>query len=731
MLIRALVKLFHIICDSIAYFFCDVLWPKLKTYRRFFWYGLDALVITMVVVLCIGKIYQNWDDDPERGAIPIASGEFDENYETPIYLDQGWSESDSLWFYNTTQGSNLLPYDFYLALELPDSDQKFNSTEIYDKYRYLPQKETFFNPDALAVGFTKDDYQGKDYLGYTCAACHTGQVNYQGKAIRIDGGPAMADMVGFLYLLQKSMQTALEDSDKQTRFVEAVLAQNNDYSNKDQVLSDLKKWTQVVLNYNTTNHSSVDYGYARLDAFGRIFNRVLQHVINKNQAKALMLSATKPNGERILTKAQVELVLEGVNETIIGNEQFGMVIDRLTSKEEGYPGLNIKQMLRLRNYLFNEPNAPVSYPFLWGITHSDFVQWNGIAGNATVGPLGRNAGEVTGVFATLDWQMNEKDFNLGAFISGQDNKKTQIDFKSSIDLTNLERLEDHLGSLTSPVWPEDILGKIDQDKAEKGELIYAEYCQSCHVVVDRTNWNRIVTAHMSSLDDIQTDPAMAENSVLYKGKSGNFKNTYQGTDVGTIIMGEEAPVAAILTATTRGVVATPDADKWAIRRWLDWLYIITSSLFDNDIKSSIKAGTYEPDTTASPFQSLLAYKARSLNGIWATAPYLHNGSVPSLYDLLLPAKREGDAEDGEYRPERFMVGSRELDPVKVGFKTEGYEGFEYITASFEGDEISARRGNSNRGHEYAAGRTPQPNGEILPPLNEEQRWQLLEYMKTL
>lgn len=731
MLIRTLLKLFDIILDSIKHLICDVIWPKLKTYKRYFWYGLDAIVISMVVALIIGKAYQNWDDDPDRGAIAIEGGEFNEDFETPIYLEQGWTESDSLWFYNTTQGSNLIPYDFYLALELPDSEQKFNSNEIYDKYRYLPQKETFFNPDALAVGFSKDNYQGKDYIGYTCAACHTGQVNYQGKAIRIDGGPAMADMVGFLYLLQKSMQTALDDSEKQTRFVDAVLAQKNDYKNKDQVLKDLEKWTQVVLNYNAVNHSSVDYGYARLDAFGRIYNRVLQHVVNKAQAQTALLNATNVEGERILTSAQVNLVLEGVNETIIGNQQFGVVIQRLMSNEEGYPDLNMRQMLRLRSALFNEPNAPVSYPFLWDITHSDYVQWNGLAGNSTAGPLGRNAGEVTGVFATLDWQMSDGGFNLGALISGQDNKTNQIDFKSSIDLTNLERLENHLGSLQSPVWPEEILGDIDKEKAQKGQLIYAQYCQSCHEVIDRSNWNRIVVANMSSLEHVKTDPAMAENSVSYSGMSGNFKNTYQGTDVGTIIMGEEAPVAAILTATTKGVVATPDADKWAIRRWLDWLYIITASFFDNDIKSSIKQGNYEPDTTASPFQSLLSYKARSLNGIWATAPYLHNGSVPTLYDLLLPAKREGDPEDGEYRPESFMVGSREFDPVKIGFRSEGYDGFEFVSASFEGEEISARRGNSNRGHEYAAGKTALPNGEVLPPLNKEQRWELLEYIKTL
>ncbi len=689
---------------------------------KYLGYFVVIVALSMGIALIAGKIYQHWDDDPDRGAVPITAGEFNEDYTTPIYLEQGWSESESLWFYNTTQGSNLIPYDLYMALELPNADTLFTANEVYDKYRYLPQKKTFFNPDALAVGFTKDNYQGKDYIGYTCAACHTGQVNYQGKAIRIDGGPAMADMVGYLRLLEKSMRKALTDEKKQARFVDAVLARRNNYDSKDEVLSDLEKWTKIIQNYNSVNHSHVKYGYARLDAFGRIYNRVLQHVINRKQARNLMLIATNADGERMLTPTQVDLVLEGIDETVIGNQQFSIVLDRLMSNEAGYPGLSTRQMLRLREYLFNEPDAPVSYPFLWDIVQSDYVQWNGLASNADVGPLGRNAGEVIGVFATLDWKTSEPGFNLAAKISGQDNKKEKIDFKSSIDLVNLERLEGHLKSLKSPEWPEEILGKIDQEKAAKGQLLYVEYCQSCHITVDRNNWNRIVVGHMSALDDVQTDPAMAENSVNYIGNSGNFKNTYQATGVGSFVMGDQAPVAMILTAATKGVVATPDADKYWLRRWLDWLYTLAASFFDNDIKASVKQGTYMPDTTAKPFNSLLAYKARSLNGIWATAPYLHNGSVPSLYDLLLPAKREGDPEDGEYRPADFLVGSRELDPVKVGFKTEGYDGFRYLTD---------RRGNFNTGHEYAAGRTPQPNGELLSPLTAEERWQLVEFLKTL
>jgi cytochrome c5 len=681
----------------------------------YWWKIIAAIIAAMVIALIIGKVYQNWDDDPNRGAIAVSNGEFGEDYSTPVYLDQGWDAAETLWFYNTTQGSALLPYDLFIALEDADSQALFRRTANIDKYRYLPQKPTFFNPDGLPVGFVKDEYQGDDYIGYTCAACHTGQVNYKGQAIRIDGGPAMADMPGFLHALEKAMQATIDDNDKRERFVNAVMDLGNDYHNKKKVVEDLKEWTKIIRLYNTVNHSHIKYGYSRLDAFGRIYNRVLQHMINKPQLKNAMQLVTSPAGNRILTNQQIDKVLEGIGENILVDKQFGQVLDRLASDAPGYPALNQRDLLRIRDAIFNEPDAPVSYPFLWDIAQSDYVQWNGLANNSGVGPLGRNAGEVLGVFGKLDWTAEPSDgFSLSAYITGQKKKSQQIDFKSSIDIVNLQRLESQLKSLQSPVWPEEILGKVDQEKAERGQVIYAQYCQSCHEVIDRDNWDRIVVGKMMELDYIGTDTAMAVNSVTYKGKSGNLKHTLQQVDaLGEVFIEEDAPVIQILTSATKGVIATPDADKWLIRRWLDRLYTIGMAFFQNEMPATIKSGNYKPDTTAAPYNSLLAYKARSLNGIWATAPYLHNGSVPTMYDLLLPV---------EERPSEFMVGSREFDPVKMGFRSQGYDGFKQTTY---------RVGDKNTGHEYAAGRTPQLDGTVLPPLNEQQRWDLIEYIKTL
>lgn len=718
------------------------LFSRRTFWRLFKWFVM--LGILLVIILAIGKLYQKWDDDSERGAIAIEKGTFGENYATPIYLDQGWSANDSLWFYNTTQGSALVPYDFFIALEQADSTTLFRANSLIDKYRYLPQKPTFFNPDGLPVGFVKESYKGKDYIGLTCAACHTGQVNYKGTALRIDGGASMANMVGFLTDLENSLAVAVENSEKNHRFVTRVLELNNTYSKAEDVQLDLKRWARKIRLYNTINHSNVEYGYARLDAFGRIYNRVLEHVISRDQLRDVLLGVTKEgdNDTDLLTQVQVDKVLDGISETIIGDLQFARIIDRLMSTKDGYPGLSLDDMKRIKKLIFNEPNAPVSYPFLWDIVQSDYVQWNGLASNAGVGPLGRNTGEVIGVFGILDWTAHKRGWSLSSLLTGQKGKSYQIDFTSSIDLVNLSRLESHLKSLTSPVWPtidtgtdnpeqkkaNEIFGKlpewkIDGTKIRLGRQLYAEYCESCHEVIDRTDWNRIVVANMSNIDLMGTDRAMAENSVAYTGYSGNFKNTYQSESVGSLVIKDRAPVVQVLTAATMGEVATePNPDKWWPRRALDWLYMLGKSFFDNEIKASVKSGDYWPDTTAAPYNSLLAYKGRPLNGIWATAPYLHNGSVPSIYDLLLPVKREGDPEGGQYRPTEFKVGSREFDPVKIGLRTEGYAGFNFS---------ATQRGDFNTGHEYGTAHASAIKGQKQEPLTEEERWALVEYIKTL
>ncbi|WP_167238894.1 c-type cytochrome [Massilia genomosp. 1] len=678
--------------------------------RRLRKHWLLGIVLMLILVLVLPPLIvalfhhqQKSDADPGRGAALVTGDLFGDSFTKVAYLDQNWKPEDSLWFYTTTQGSNLLPYDFFMALEQPGTTGLFRSSEHMNRFRYLPQRATPSNPDALPVGFVKDGYLNKDYVGLTCAACHTAQINYRGQAMRIDGGPGGADMVGFLQALTASMKAVRDQPAVQQRFVKEVLARGA-YASAADVINDIGVYTLRLQSYNLINNSPTAYGYARLDAFGRIYNRTLEHLLNRYQLEAVLRNKYSP--------ARIAEALAGVGETLT-SVQRDQVIARLATTQDDIDWL--------RAEFFIDADAPVSYPFLWDVPQHDVVQWNGLGNNAGLGPLGRNAGEVIGVFGTLDW--HEKDtFSLASLLSGKGLMQKAIQFDSSVNIENLRLIESHLASLQSPQWPREVFGaaSIDQARVLRGERLFNQHCASCHASIDRRSPARRIVAHMSGLDEVGTDATMADNSVRYLGYSGILRNEYVGANVGNILLDKKAPIAALLTKATMSVLETRDPDKSFVQRWAEWLNNMLKAYSGNEIKPSNKQGNYTIDTTIDPYASLRAYKGRALNGIWATSPYLHNGSVPTLYDLLLPAQCPAGDKAAECRPARFRTGSREFDPVKVGLRSDGYDGFLFDTAL---------PGNSNAGHEY--GTVVRGNGaQTLQPLNKDERLDLLDYLKA-
>src|SRR5690606_35089936 len=118
--------------------------------------------------------------DGDRHAQVEVQDSFGDSATRVVYPEQNWSGADSLWFYNVSQGSNLIPYDIFLHLEIAGGELLFRSDANMNRLRYLPQKPSLSNPDGLPVGWVKDDHQGQQYIGFTCAACHTSQINYKG-----------------------------------------------------------------------------------------------------------------------------------------------------------------------------------------------------------------------------------------------------------------------------------------------------------------------------------------------------------------------------------------------------------------------------------------------------------------------------------------------------------------------------------------------------------------------
>jgi hypothetical protein len=614
-------------------------------------------------------------------------------------LDQGWSTDEQAVWYTKSQGSRLLPLAWALALEEPDREGKFLSEENMGALGYLPAPVSDRNPHKLPLGFTADHEASsradimcetfpntcaagvmrQPWFGMTCSACHTNEINFGDKRIRIDGAPTLADFQGFLEQIVASLKATHADAAKFDRFARAVLGTDLSVQTRTELKAQLAEhiaWQQGLIDRNAPG---IRYGYGRLDAQGHILNKVAAVGEGKPLAGAL------------------------------------------------------------------KSNGPASYPFIWNTSQQDRVQWNGISKkilnvplfdqNTEIGALVRNTSEVIGVFAHIEINSLSLLDRLG--------------HKSSLRVREMIELESQLERLKSPRWPEDVLPAIDWTKAERGRVAFESSCSSCHADLA---WDDLLTpikAEMSPLAKSGTDISLACNTFVHRANSGNYRGRRPFLVVGSRIEPEDFTRSMLTNAAVGAVVGRADE--------------LAGSLFDDVFKPAIppspaiEAGEeidYLPGVTDTAQKelaklcleaqeaqqpgedSILAYKARPLNGIWATAPYLHNGSVPTLYDLLLPSPLRLTLPVGEQmrapgagdRPTAFHVGSRNYDPMKVGFETQQQEiltradGEKVKTFEFNvyGPDGNPLPGNYNSGHEYGTGN-----------LTEQERWDLIEYLKTL
>ncbi len=535
-----------------------------------------------------------------------------------VYLEQGWTDAERNQFYFTPQGSYLIPYAWFLALEQPHNTKSFNSAKHIARIGYLIDDEAYTasNPDGLPIGFAKEPVaNGEPWLGYTCAACHTGEVRFKGKTIRVDGAPTLADFTLFNQRLIDALQATLDQPRKFARFAQRVLTDASDTNQaalRIQVADQLGEMVKIFQR-STPN---TPYGNGRVDAFGIIMNEVFARDLHQP--------------------------------------------------------LNVKV-----------PNAPVSYPFLWETPQLDFVQWNGSANN----PYGRNVGEVLGTFGNV--ALTGPVAQLGT---------------NTARARELFVLENLLAKLTPPQWPEALLGKINSEKAARGRALYTGYrngdpsCEACHALRDAAGQYpltpaaenffgaRFVETQMTPLSDIGTDPLMALNFATRTALTGDLAPLLPAPFTGASTL-----PAPVLLSITVGMAA----GNSIARAQPPFTAAERAALIGYRVKAT-GLPPYAP-------KNLLAYKARPLSGIWATAPYLHNGSVPNLYELLLPENK---------RVAKFGVDSRyAFDAQTVGYVADDEErAFRFNTRL---------PGNSNAGHDYGT------------DLTRDQRWDLIEFLKTL
>lgn len=552
------------------------------------------------------------------------------------YLEQ-WSAADRQTYYFTPQGTQVkgLRYDWFKELELPFSEQRFAAPEYLARFGFLidpEQKPTPNNPANLPVGFARHQNPGSqdEFLDITCAACHTGELRFNGQAVRIDGGSAQHVLPSsvptlrggsFGQALVASLVSTYYNPWKFERFARNVLGEDYD-TRRQQLRQDFKASlnTFVKVAWNDTHRGlyPTEEGPGRTDAFGRIAN-------------ASFGDAISPDNYRVA-------------------------------------------------------DAPVDYPQLWDMWTFDWVQWNGSAQQ----PMARNIGEALGVGATLDFF----DAN-GQPLKGDER------YPSSVRLRDLHQIEQTLQRLKPPAWPEALLGAVDKPLAVKGRELFSENCAGCHVPRSvQTNGRWVQHLKMLPVDYIGTDPGAANNIADHR------------FDL-TALQWDPAELAQLDVQLQPTPTESLDLSKLSSAKGLAYVTAFVGNRAYREAKIP-EAERPEMDGFGLPIgvRELRAYKARPLAGVWATAPFLHNGSVPSLYQLLSPQ---------DERATTFFKGTFEYDPRHLGYRTEAFtNGFKFDTRI---------TGNHNSGHEFRAGKLG--NGVIGRLLQPQERWALLEYLKVL
>jgi hypothetical protein len=694
----------------------------------------------------------------------------------PVHvIPQGWDSNVWKAFHRQTQGSKIMPLEWFSVLEQPVFTPlpvgRFAARDYLARYGFIYESDQ--PPDDepdLPIGWAIDEKYVAKYdvppvdtptrmVGLTCAACHTNRIDIKGPdgrlhGILIEGGSAMIDLGSFEQAVGKALAYTWLFPMRFARFARGVLGAElaDDHPRKQKLRNDLNAAVKVVtrLAAEELEYGKLAGGFSRTDALARIGNRVFGQISNANLIKT---------------------------------------------------------------------DAPVNFPHLWDTPWFDWVQYNASVRT----PMARNIGEALGVGAVI----NLKDPQLGLYdstvnVAGLHWLEDQLGGEKPFDGLQPPRWEDMVHAVFGGMSTAPPDFAIRPELVHAGGILYAKHCQFCHLPPrarlkadlagksmshftepDPGSGKRFIKVKVVDLSVIGTDANQAidffsRHAVApepkVKGRSADqYGSQWYGSDwvkagypgeawsatlsgaaglyqVSSFIRKKKYQELGLLATADTPAPARKKQDDDPVRKTKRMEYdryrSVTAELDIGDDAAILSGEAMDQFIVAN-----LGYKARPLDGIWATPPYLHNSSVPNLYQMLVPVSR---------RSAKFHLGTSRFDPKHVGYETQQFPG------AFEMDTSQA--GNRNTGHEFRnltlaeleakQGRTwdgsssrderwafvlgvdpqrysamspserwhrvhdasrralssptgPPIKGVLGPEFTEDERWQLVEYLKTL
>lgn len=557
----------------------------------------------------------------------------------PTTMNQGdkWNNSTRDEFYSQDQGSRLISLKWIKALKQPNGEP-FLAANL-DRYGYIPNPASKL---GLPVGFTTNVGNNITYLGMTCAACHTRQIDVAGTSYRIDGGPAIVELQSFQTDLDAAVEKVLSDDAAFNQFAIDVLGGMPTKPAKKKLHDELFAWSVPFHAITSSLPAAAPWGPVRADAISLIFNRVTGLDI----------------GPR--------------------------------------PTYLIPENIKLAD-------VPVRYPFLWNAWIQDFTQWPGFSanGNKLLG-LARNTGEVIGVFATFH-PVKDK-WKLGGVNYVKNN---------SANFRGLNKLEGLISKLGPPKWP----WPLDQALVAKGALVYQQKdpaqgnqsCADCHGIKTGKFRSLFHETWATPILDVGTD-SREINLLGSQVKTGVLEGA---RFLGSAPLKPVDSAISVLSVSVGGSILqhyfslglTKQNVSAAGSKQLSGIFKAEGNEDASDVGSPNQLrDTWLPKAASA--DGLFPYESRVMQGIWAAAPYLHNGSVPTLTELLTP-----DAQ----RVSQFMVGPA-YDINKVGLAVQQTK-FNYTLKTTDCSDRNS--GNSRCGHNFGT------------TFSAADKKALLEYLKSL
>jgi hypothetical protein len=602
--------------------------------------------------------------------------------EKSVWLKQNWPPAAREWYHHASQGGQFppminVPYEWFIVLEQPTlslGDAGLLADQAYlDRFGFIPSTTEDGAYDWRRCGEpeTAKGHDGATALqawrhrlpvGFACSDRQSDpMLNPDGRPWR---NPATGRTMSALGLSCAACHTGRLTFKGTEYLVDGGSA-----------MTDIVKLNQAI---------GVALVLTKLDRWR--FDRF-----------ALRLLGPDANDEsRAALSAQLDVVAARVGALHDLDEKV-----KPRAVEEGFGRLDA--LNRIGNQVFSidldEPanyaasSAPVHYPRIWDTPWFPWAQYNGSIGQ----PMVRNAGEALGTGASIAL--------LGAPSAAPG--LTAPLFTSTVQFKTVFQMEELLAGkqpsatdgftgLHAPKWPAEILGEIKPELAKRGAELYAEVCEHCHLPAKNNAaiWNdkhwikstqsdqRYLDVTLVPVDEVGTDRAHVDNLATRRVK---------------------VPSELGLTSDNFGRALGQVVGK-AVDLWYQ-----SQSIADDKRRemNGYRENKVEPR---------MAYKARPLDGVWATPPYLHNGSVPDIEALLGPAAD---------RPKTFWLGHREYVPERLGYRLDKLPGgFKFDTTL---------PGNRNTGHEFddPYDKDTMRPGRVGRKLAPDERLALIEFLKSL